>query len=85
MSKVEFHPEINKDGVAEIVKYRIRKINDWVSHRIPVSRRKVLKGQTYQNIRRWHFEDNNESVPIEQAMKLNSIDIKRRLKKAGMQ
>lgn len=84
MSTVEFCPEIN-NGVAEVVKYRVRRINDWVSHRIPVSRRKVIRGETYQNIRRWHFEDTGESVSIQQAMKLNSIDIKRRLKKAGMQ
>ncbi|AXG66457.1 hypothetical protein JA33_053 [Dickeya phage vB_DsoM_JA33] len=83
MSKVEYAPEIN-NGVAEIVKYRVRRINDWVSHRIPVSRRKVIRGNTYQNIRRWSFEDSGENIPVELAVKLNALDIKERFKQAGM-
>lgn len=83
MSKVEFCPEIN-NGVAEIVKYRVRRINDWVSHRIPVSRRKVIRGNVYQNIRRWSYEDTEENISASLAIGLNAIEIKQRFEKEGM-
>lgn len=68
MSTVEYAAEI-REGKPCVVKYRIRKCNEWVAHRIPVKIREVIR--TEQN--RWKFSDSNEFLPKELAASMNRI------------
>lgn len=75
MSRVEFHAEKNRDAF-EIVKYRIRRANEWCNHRIAMSRRAVVKGAVFQDFQRWHYSDDGSLVNIDLTVELNCLENK---------
>lgn len=68
MSSVEYAAEV-RDGKPCVVKYRLRKCNEWVNHRIPVKIREVFLSE--QN--RWKFSDSKEFLPKELNANMNRI------------
>lgn len=72
MSKVVL--EAKREGeVFQIVRYRVRRANDWVSHKIPMNKREVVPSAKFQDFQRWAYTDNGETVSIPLSVKLNYL------------